>query len=245
MSSGVALVTGASRGIGRAIACELARASFTVGVNYRSREEDAKETCRAIEDGGGDAYLVHGNVADPTDVARMFDEFEHVAGPVRVLVNNAGIRADGLALRMSDDAWDNVLRTNLSGAFFCTRRALRSMLPQRRGRIINVTSVAGLRASPGQANYAAAKAGLIGLTKAVAAEVATRGITVNAVAPGLVDTELTADLDEDQRRRLVQNTPAGRAASPAEVAGTVSFLASEAASYITGSVITIDGGMSA
>ena len=245
MSSATALVTGASRGIGRAIACELGRASLTVGVNYRTREDEAKETCRAIEDAGGDAYLVHGDVGDPVDVTRMFEEFEAAAGPVSVLVNNAGIRSDGLAVKMSDTAWDEVMRTNLSGAFFCSRRALRSMLAQRRGRIVNVSSVAGLRASPGQANYAAAKAGLIGLTKTLAAEVASRGITVNAIAPGLVETELTADLIGTQRERLMSGTPMGRPATVSDVARTVAFLASDAASYITGSVITIDGGMSA
>lgn len=244
MSRPVALVTGASRGIGRAIACELG-GSFTVGVNYRAHEDDAKETCQAIEDAGGSAYLVHGDVGDAGDVARMFDALEAAAGAVELLVNNAGTRADGLAVRMTDEAWDDVVRTNLSGAFFCSRRALRPMLSLRRGRIVNITSVAGLRASPGQTNYAASKAGLIGLTKALAAEVATRGITVNAVAPGLVDTELTADLDERQRDRLLTGTPMGRAATAQEVASIVAFLASDAASYITGTVVTIDGGMSA
>ena len=245
MSEGVALVTGASRGIGRAVAIELAASGRPVAVNYASREQDAKGAVEAVERAGGEAIAVRADVSQPDDVARMFREVEDAFGPVAVLVNNAGVRADGLALRMSEDAWDRVLKTNLYGTFWCCKRALRSMLRARFGRIVNVASVAGLHGSPGQANYAAAKAGVIALTKTLAREVGSRGITVNAIAPGLIATELTQTLSEQQWEQLVSSVPQGRAGTPEDVARTVAWLCSPAGDYVNGSVYVIDGGMTA
>jgi len=241
----VALVTGASRGIGRAIAIELGRSGHAVAINYRTNADEAKETLRAIESSGGEGICVQGDVSEPSAVASLFDEVEDALGPVGVLVNNAGTRRDGLALAMSDDAWDEVLRTNLSGTFRCCRRALRGMLARRAGRIVNVASVAGLRASPGQANYAAAKAGVIALSKTLAAEVASRGITVNAVAPGLIETELTTTLGSDRFAQIVDAIPQKRAGQPEDVAALVRWLCSEEAAFVTGSVFVTDGGMTA
>ena len=241
----VALVTGASRGIGREIAKSLAAAGHPVAVNYRSDEEGAKETLEAIHAEGGEGFSVQGDVSDPNDVSRLFDDVEEALGPVGVLVNNAGMRKDGLAVRMSEEDFEAVVRTNLTGAFSCTKRALRQMLKARSGRIVNIASVAGLRGSPGQSNYAAAKAGLIGLTKTLAAEVAARNITVNAVAPGPVETELTASLSEKAWEALIEAVPQKRAATAAEVAGAVAYLCSDAAAHVTGTVLVIDGGMTA
>jgi 3-oxoacyl-[acyl-carrier protein] reductase len=245
MSSHVALVTGASRGIGRAIALALARRGHPVAINHRASADDAKETLTAIEGAGGEAVIVQADVAAAPQVDAMFDEVEDRLGAVSILINNAGIRRDALALRMRDDDWDEVLRTNLSGAFICARRALRPMVRERWGRIVNVTSVAGLRGIPGQANYCAAKAGLIGLTKALAAETAKRGITVNAVAPGLVDTELTRSLSPERFAELESFVASGRAGTPEDIAGVVAFLCSDEAAYINGSVLPIDGAMTA
>lgn len=241
----VALVTGASRGIGRAVALELARAGDRVAVNYRARDHEAKETVRLIEDAGGAAISVQADVSNSDEVATCFGAIEEALGPVTVLVNNAGLRRDGLAISMGDPAWDEVVATCLSGTFYCSRAALRSMLGARYGRIVNLASVAGIRGSVGQANYAAAKAGVVGLTKTLAREVAAKNITVNAVAPGLIDTDLTADLDSNQREALIAQIPAKRAGSAHEVAALVAWLCSDAASYVTGSVICTDGGMSA
>lgn len=241
----VALVTGASRGIGRAIAVELAHTGHTVAINYLAREDDAHATLSALEDIGGKGICVQGDVSDPAQVSRCFDETEAALGPVAIVVNNAGLRNDSLAISMGDDAWESVVATNLSGTFYCSRRALRSMLRSRWGRVVNVASVAGVRGSPGQANYSAAKAGVIGLTKTMAREVAAKGITVNAVAPGLIDTEMTSGLRPEQTLALVASIPAHHGGDPADVASAVSWLCSDAASYVTGSVITTDGGMSA
>jgi 3-oxoacyl-[acyl-carrier protein] reductase len=241
----VALVTGASRGIGRAIAIELAGAGHPVAVNYSSDADSAKGALQEIESAGGEGIVVQADVGSTEDVGRLFTEVEQALGPVEVLVNNAGVRADGLALSMKDDAWERVIRTNLFGTFACCRRALRGMLRARNGRIVNVSSVAAINGSPGQVNYAAAKAGVVGLTKTLAREVASKGITVNVVAPGLVETELTTSLSEERYGALVGQVPQGRAGQPRDVAGLVRFLCSDEAAYITGGVFVVDGGMTA
>jgi 3-oxoacyl-[acyl-carrier protein] reductase len=239
----VALVTGASRGIGRAVAVALARAGHPVGVNYMSRSDEAKETLALVEDAGGEGVCVQADVGDPAEVQRGFAEVEDALGPVAVLVNNAGVRDDGLALGMSDESWEQVVKVNLSGTFYCCRRALRSMLRARWGRIVNVSSIAGLRGSPGQTNYSAAKAGVIGFTKTLAKEVAVKGITVNAVAPGLVATELTLDLPGKRFDEMVDEIPLRRAGTPEDIANTVRFLCSDEAAYVTGGVFVTDGGL--
>jgi 3-oxoacyl-[acyl-carrier protein] reductase len=243
--SEVALVTGASRGIGRAVAVELARRGFAVAVNYARDTDAAKETQAQVESVGSESIVVQADVADSAMVDSLFDEVEDGLGPVGVLVNNAGVRRDGLALSMSDEAWDEVIRTNLFGTFTCCRRALRSMLRARSGRIVNIASTAGLRGSPGQANYAAAKAGVIGLTKTLAREFAGRGITVNSVAPGLIDTDLTATMTDKQKDALRREIPQQRAGTTEEVASLVGWLCSPDAAYVTGSIYTLDGGLTA
>ncbi|MBX5469189.1 MAG: 3-oxoacyl-ACP reductase FabG [Thermoleophilaceae bacterium] len=241
MRKGCALVTGASRGIGAATALALAADGWPVGVNYRSDAEGAERVTAAIEAAGGRAVALQADVRDPGAADALFPVLEERFGPVLVLVNNAGVRADALAPQLDDDDWQSVIDTNLSAAFRLTRRALRRMVRERFGRIVNVASVVGPRANPGQANYAASKAGLIGFTRTVAAEVARRGVTVNAVAPGFVETEMTQGLLE----RVVAEIPARRAGTPAEVAACVRFLASEEAAYVTGATLTVDGGLSA
>ena len=241
----VALVTGASRGIGRAIAIELGAQGHRVAVNFNHQDHEAKQTLVLVEEAGGEGMVVQADVSRSDEVARCFDEVGAELGPVSVLVNNAGMRRDGLGMKLTDDAWRQVMSTCLDGTFFCCRRALRPMLAARSGRIVNIASVAGLRGSPGQANYAAAKAGVIGLTKTLAREVAGKGITVNAVAPGLIDTDLTSTLTEQQRVALIGQIPARRAGDASDVASLVAWLCSEDAAYVTGSVITTDGGMTA
>jgi 3-oxoacyl-[acyl-carrier protein] reductase len=238
---GCALVTGASRGIGAAIARGLAEDGWPVGVNYRSDREGAERVVAEIEKAGGKAIAVQADVSDSEAANGLFKKLEEEFGTVLVLVNNAGTRADGLSPQIDDEDWDRVLETNLSGAFRTTRRALGPMLKKRYGRIVNIASIVGQRANPGQANYAASKAGLVGMTKTVAAEVARRKITVNAVAPGLVDTEMTEGVGDG----LLKDVPARRAGTPEEVAACVRFLASEEAAYVTGSTLTVDGGLSA
>jgi 3-oxoacyl-[acyl-carrier protein] reductase len=239
---GCALVTGASRGIGAAIARALARDGWPVGVNYRTDRDRAEELVAEIEREGGRALAVRADVTDSTAPDQLFETLEsHWGTRVLALVNNAGINRDDLAPSLRDEDWSAVIETDLSAAFRLMRRALGAMLRARTGRIVNIASVAGLRANPGQSNYAAAKAGLIALTKTAAVEVARRGITINAVAPGLIDTEMTAGLPGD----LLAAVPARRAGSPEEVAACVRFLASEDASYVTGAVLTVDGGLAA
>lgn len=234
-----ALVTGASKGIGRACAVALAAGGHRVAVGYASDSEGGAKT--AAEVGG---IAVHIDVTDPEGVDVAFSEVEAALGPVTVLVNNAGVTADGLVMRMADDQWSSVLRTNLDGAFHCTRRALPKMVRARAGRIVNVGSVAGILGNAGQANYAAAKAGLAGLTRAVAREVASRSITCNLVAPGPIATAMTDALPAERRADLARTVPLGRMGTPEDVAAIVAFLCSDAASYVTGAVVPVDGGLS-
>ena len=237
----VALVTGASTGIGAAIAQALAADGWAVAVNYRSDKDGAERTVEAITEAGGKAVALHGDVANGAP-KELFDKAEEALGaPVLALVNNAGVTADGLAIQMDDESWDRVIGTNLTAAFRLTRRAMRPMIKARYGRIINVASVVGPRANAGQSNYAAAKAGLIGMTKTVAAEVARRGVTVNAVAPGFIETEMTKDVPE----AVIAAIPARRVGAPEDVAAAVRFLASDDAAYVTGTTLFVDGGMSA
>jgi 3-oxoacyl-[acyl-carrier protein] reductase len=239
---GCALVTGASRGIGAAIARGLAQDGWPVGVNYRADRDGADAVVAAIERDGGRAVALGADVADPGAADELFGALEaQFDGPVLVLVNNAGISRDDLTPSLGDEEWDAVLNTDLTAAFRLTRRALKAMLKARSGRIVNISSVVGLRANPGQANYAAAKAGLIALTKTAAIEVARRGITINAVAPGWIETDMTAEVAKD----LLAAVPAKRAGTPEEVAACVRFLASEQASYVTGAVLSVDGGLAA
>jgi 3-oxoacyl-[acyl-carrier protein] reductase len=240
--TGCALVTGGSRGIGAAIARTLAREGWPVGVNYRSDRAGAEAVVAEIERDGDRAVALGADVSDPGAADELFQALEsRFECPVLVLVNNAGISVDNLTPSLRDEEWAAVLDTNLTAAFRLTRRALGPMLRARSGRIVNISSVVALRANPGQANYAAAKAGLIALTKTAAVEVARRGITINAVAPGWIDTEMTAGVS----KVLLEQVPARRAGTPEEVAACVRFLTSDEASYVTGAVLTVDGGLAA
>ncbi|MDK2784862.1 MAG: 3-oxoacyl-[acyl-carrier protein] reductase [Bacillota bacterium] len=240
---GTAVVTGASRGIGRAIALELARLGAPVAVNYAGRREAAQEVVDLITARGGRAVAIQADVAEPAEAQRLVGEAEALLGPVGILVNNAGITRDNLLLRMKEEDWEDVLKTNLSGVFHCTQAALRGMLKRRNGRIISIASIVGLTGNAGQANYAAAKAGIIGFTKSVAKEVASRGITVNAVAPGFIATEMTGKLPVEVQEAYRNRIPLGRFGEPEDVARAVAFLASEEAAYITGQVLAVDGGL--
>lgn len=241
-TAATALVTGASRGIGAAIARALARDGWAVGVNYRSDRERADAVVAGIESDGGEALALGADIVEPSAAEQLFAELEaRFDRPVLALVNNAGISVDDLTPSLGDEAWDSVIETDLNAAFRLTRRALKPMLRARAGRIVNISSVVGLRANPGQANYAAAKAGLIALTKTAAIEVARRGITVNAVAPGWIETDMTAEVSDD----LLAQVPARRAGTPQEVAACVRFLVSQEASYVTGAVLSVDGGLAA
>lgn len=239
----VALVTGGTGGIGQAIARSLAAAGHHVAIGYSQGKEAAAGCAAAIAADGGSAVGVQGDITEPGAVDAMFSEVESTLGPVQILVNNAGIARDGLLASMRDEDWRQVLRTNLDGPFYCTRRAIRSMMRARWGRIVNVSSVAGLTGSAGQTNYSAAKAGLIGLTRALAREVATRHITVNAVAPGPVATPMLAGLTAQQREALIGVVPLGRMAEPEEVSRIVTMLCADSAAYLTGIVIPVDGGL--
>lgn len=239
----VALVTGASRGIGQATAIELAKAGADVVVNFIGNEAVAQETVEKIEALGRKAIKIKANVGDADDVQAMVDEAIATFGHIDILVNNAGITRDGLLIRMKDSDWDDVLNINLKGVYLVTKAVAKLMVKQRAGRIINMTSVSGVTGNVGQANYAAAKAGVIGFTKTCAKELAARGITVNAVAPGFIETAMTDVLPEKIKEGIAATVPFGRMGQPEEIASVVTFLASDFASYITGQVLNVDGGM--
>lgn len=239
----VALVTGAARGIGRAIAIFLARPGLTLYLNDIALGEEASRTQQEVAGRGAQAKLIEFNVADAGQVQQAVDEILKESGRLDLLVNNAGITRDNLILRMKEEEWDAVLAVNLKGAYNCIRAVSKAMVKQRFGRIINISSVVGVMGNPGQANYVASKAGLIGLTKSVARELASRNITVNAVAPGFIQTEMTESLPAKVKEEMLAQIPLGRFGTPEEVAQTVAFLASEAAAYLTGQVIHVNGGM--
>ncbi|MEN8041687.1 MAG: 3-oxoacyl-[acyl-carrier-protein] reductase [Actinomycetota bacterium] len=239
----VALVTGGSRGIGRAIALELASNGHAVAVNYASSAAKAEAVVDSIRTAGGIAIAVQADVSDAEAVAAMFATVADELGPVTVLVNNAGITDDGLLLRMTPDQWDNVVATNLRSVFLCTKTALRGMIRAKSGRIINVSSVSGISGNPGQGNYAASKAGIIGFTKSIAKEVGSRGITVNAIAPGFIATDMTEALGDSVTDAAADQIALGRLGLPEEVASVVGYLAGDGASYITGQTIVVDGGL--
>ncbi|MBV9455691.1 MAG: 3-oxoacyl-[acyl-carrier-protein] reductase [Rubrobacter sp.] len=243
MEGRVALVTGGGRGIGQAVAVRLAKEGARVAISYYSNDATAKDTVKMARKVGAECEVFKSNVASIEDVQALFEGVGEAFGPVEILINNAGIRQDNLLLRMKDTEFDEVLATNLRGTYLCTRAVLRGMVRARWGRIVNISSVVGLVGNAGQANYAASKAGMIGFTKSVAREVANRGITVNAVAPGYVETELTAGLTENVKRRIFEQIPTGRFGTTEEIAEVVAFLAGEGTAYITGQTIAVDGGM--
>ena len=243
MTDRVALVTGGSRGIGRAIALRLAADGHAVAVNYATNADAAAEVVDAIVSSGGRAGAVGADVGDESAVAAMFETVTGQLGPVAVLVNNAGITRDDLVLRMKVEAWDEVITTNLRSVYLCSKAALRGMLRAKWGRVISVSSVSGIAGNPGQANYAAAKAGIIGFTKSLAKEIGSRGITANVVAPGFVATDMTADLGEAVQEAAAERISLGRLGRPEEVASAVGYLASDGAGYITGQTIVVDGGL--
>ncbi len=244
MSEQVIVVTGGSRGIGRVICRAFAGPDTRIYFNYSSASSDAAdETEKIVADAGGKAKGIKADIANEDEVSDFFAKILEEAGRIDVLVNNAGITRDGLLVRMKGKDWDDVLNINLKGTFTCTKLAAKTMLKQRYGRIINMTSVVGASGNPGQANYAASKAGIIGFTKAVAKELASRNITVNAVAPGYVETEMTASLSDKAKEAIISQIPVGHIGKPEDVASAVLFLASEGAAYITGQVIHVNGGM--
>ena len=238
-----ALVTGASRGIGRAIALRLAAEGARVAINYAGNVKAAEEVKAAIEAAGGTAILCRADVADSAAVEAMVADVAKEFGAIDILVNNAGITRDTLLMRMKDEDFAKVLDTNLKGVFYCTKAVAKLMMKKRAGRIVNMASVVGLVGNAGQTNYAAAKAGVIGFSKSAAKELASRGITVNVVAPGFIGTDMTADLPESVKEKALSDIPLGRAGQPEDVANAVLFLASDQASYITGQVVNVDGGM--
>ena len=242
LSGKVALVTGASRGIGKAIALELSKLGAEVVINYSASDEKAEEVINKIKESGGKAHKLKFDVSKEDAVSKAFDEIIKINGSVDILVNNAGITKDGLLMRMKSEQWDDVLNTNLKGVFLCTKYASKFMLKKRSGKIINISSVVGIIGNPGQANYSAAKAGVIGLTKTCAKEFASRGVTVNAIAPGFISTEMTERLNTEE---IIKAIPLGKLGTCTQISSLVSFLvSSDAGNYITGQTISIDGGMS-
>ena len=239
----IAFVTGGSRGIGRAVALSLADAGCDVAVFYAGNHQGAEETVAAIKEKGRNAVAVQVDVSKADQVERAFKEAESTLGKVDILVNNAGITRDNLLMRMKEEDWEQVIDTNLKGVFLCTKAVARTMMKKRSGRIINISSIVGIVGNPGQANYVAAKSGVIGMTKTIAKELAGRGITVNAVAPGYIDTDMTSRLDDTIKEQMLSAIPLGRFGKPEDVAEVVKFLASDAAAYITGQTIQVDGGM--
>ncbi|MGN7478632.1 3-oxoacyl-[acyl-carrier-protein] reductase [Solibacillus silvestris] len=238
-----AVVTGASRGIGRAIALQLASEGAKVVVNYSGSEQKALEVVEEIKADGGEAIAVQANVAEADSVQNLMKTALDMYGSIDILVNNAGITRDNLLMRMKDDEWDDVINTNLKGVFLCTKAVTRQMMKQRAGRIINISSIVGVAGNAGQANYVAAKAGVIGLTKTTAQELASRNILVNAIAPGFITTEMTEGLPEDLKEAMLKQIPLAKLGQPEDIAKAVVFFASDSANYITGQTLQIDGGM--
>lgn len=239
----VAVVTGASRGIGRAIALKLAEEGAKVVVNYSGSQAKAEEVVAMIQENGGEAIAVQASVSQTEEVTALMDAAVKTYGSLDILVNNAGITKDNLIMRMKEDEWDDVLNTNLKGVFLCTKAVTRQMMKQRAGRIINISSIVGVAGNAGQANYVAAKAGVIGLTKTTAKELASRNILVNAIAPGFIETEMTEQLPEDIKQGMLTQIPLAKLGQPEDIAKAVAFLASEDANYMTGQTLHIDGGM--
>ncbi|MFJ7929409.1 3-oxoacyl-[acyl-carrier-protein] reductase [Peribacillus sp. NPDC096622] len=238
-----ALVTGASRGIGREVALELARQGADVAINYSGSEAKANEVVDEIKALGRKAFAIQCDVANSESVTNMIKEVVEQFDRVDILVNNAGITRDNLLMRMKEDEWDSVINTNLKGVFLCTKAVTRQMMKQRSGRIINMASIVGVSGNAGQANYVAAKAGVIGLTKTTAKELASRGITVNAIAPGFISTDMTGELPEDVQKAMLDQIPLARFGDPKDIAAVASFLASDASKYMTGQTLHVDGGM--
>ena len=238
-----AVVTGASRGIGRAIALELASQGAKVVVNYSGSEQKALDVVAEIAENGGEAIAVQANISDNDSVQALMKKALDTYGSLDILVNNAGITRDNLLMRMKEDEWDDVINTNLKGVFLCTKAVTRQMMKQRAGRIINISSIVGVAGNPGQANYVAAKAGVIGLTKTTAQELASRNILVNAIAPGFITTEMTNGLPEELKEAMLKQIPLAKLGQPEDVAKAVAFFASSNANYITGQTLHIDGGM--
>ncbi|MDE2766446.1 MAG: 3-oxoacyl-[acyl-carrier-protein] reductase [Chloroflexota bacterium] len=238
-----ALVTGASHGIGRAVTLRFAAEGARVAINYRSDRAAAEEAVASIEAAGGEAVAIGGDVSRPDEAAALVESAASAFGGVDVLVNNAGVTRDGLLLRMEEEAWDAVLDTNLKGAFLCSKAAARHMTRARWGRIVNISSIVGLTGNAGQANYASAKAGLIGLTKTLARELASRNVTVNAIAPGFISTRMVESLSPETQTRVLERIPLGRFGTPDDVAAVCAFLASDDGSYITGQTLGVDGGL--
>jgi 3-oxoacyl-[acyl-carrier protein] reductase len=243
LSGRIALVTGGSRGIGRAVAIRLAQAGAKIAFSYKSNHDAAQDVLAELKGGGAHAMAVAGDVGVPDDVTRLVSAALEAFGRIDILVNNAGITRDTLLMRMSEEDWDAVIDTNLKSAFLVTKAVLRGMTRQRSGRIVNMTSVSGLLGNAGQANYAASKAGMIGFTRSVAREYASRGITVNAVAPGFIETDIWANVSGEARAAILNMAPLGTIGRPEDVAEAVAFLASDAARYITGQTLNVDGGL--